>query len=191
MGLVADHRFHQFLDRVGADGGAVAGLDRRLLHLAADLGEHLQRLADAVLHGVDGGGGLGKAEHAGERGRQRREHGLVGGEEADRLLIETLFGVGGLQQPRHHHLGGVVGDGEVVGQILGDLIALLDVLQVADALVAGQFQARALAASSPLKASTDLHRLVDLGTGRVELALGLLQYLSAKTSDCFMAPRKS
>src|SRR3974390_1496953 len=43
-------RVDELDDGVGADRGAVAGAQRRLLHLVAELGEHLDAAGDAFLH---------------------------------------------------------------------------------------------------------------------------------------------
>jgi hypothetical protein len=97
---------------------------------------------------------------------------------------KPVLGVGRLHEARHDHLGGVVADRQVVGEVLGDLIAILRPLQFAQALVAGQLQPgarrrvlRGLALALAGPGLHRLHRLGDLRLGRFEACLRLMQDL--------------
>ena len=65
--LVVHDRVDELLDGVGADRRAVAGFQRSFLHLAADVGQILQALADAFLHRVERLRALVQAPEARER----------------------------------------------------------------------------------------------------------------------------
>ena len=70
--------------------------------------------------------------------------------------VDALLGVGGLHEPRHDDFGRVVGDGEIVGEVLGDLVALLLVLQSAQRLVAFELEPGAVGGLGAGKTSTTL-----------------------------------
>src|SRR3954451_8129922 len=77
--LEGDDRIHELLHRIGPDGRAVAGLHGLLADLIADLGQDFEAARHALLHGVEGLGGLVQAEQARERGFERGQHRIVGG----------------------------------------------------------------------------------------------------------------
>ena len=121
-----------------------------------------------------------QAEHAGEGGLERGQHGVVGREEGDRLRVDALLGVGRLHQPRHDHFGRVVADGQVVGEVLGDLVALVLVLHAAQLLVAGEFELGALGRFRAGEAGDLGRRLVEQALrSRSRPWLGGLQHLEA------------
>src|SRR5690606_34362250 len=91
--LEAHDGVDELLDGVGADRRPVAGLERGLLDLAADVGQVLEALADAFLHLVDRARALVQAVQARERRGQRRQYGLVGAEERDGLLVDAILRV--------------------------------------------------------------------------------------------------
>ena len=95
--LERNHRIHELLDCIGADSRAITGLDGSLSHLIADLSQNLQASRDTLFHLVQGLGCFMQAEHARKGGAQRGQHGVVGGEEADRLCVDALLGIRHLQ----------------------------------------------------------------------------------------------
>src|SRR5215208_6913505 len=79
--LERDHGIDELLDRIRPDGWSVARPNRGLADLVADLGEHLEALRHALLHGLERLGGYVQPEQARERGLERGEDRVVGREE--------------------------------------------------------------------------------------------------------------
>src|SRR5690606_12051928 len=175
--LIAHDGVDELLHRLGADRRAVSRLERRLLHLAADLREILEAAAHAFLHRVECLRALVQPVQARERRAERGQHRLVGAEEADGLLVDAVFRVRRLQQPRHDDLGRVVRDRQVIGQILADLVAVLGMLHVAQALVPRELEPRAFGRVLVRAGGYGLHRRRELGLALLELFLGALQHL--------------
>src|SRR5262245_23351635 len=97
--LIVDDGVHELLDGVGADRRTVAGLQRGLLHLAADVGEVLEAAAHAFLHRFERLRALVQTPEARERSRERRQHGLVRAEERHGLLVDAIFRIRRLHEP--------------------------------------------------------------------------------------------
>ena len=116
-----------------------------------------------------------QAVHAGEGGRECGQHGFIGAEERNGLRVDALFCVRRLHEPRHDHFGRVVADGDVVREVLGDLVALLLPLQGAHRLVTVKLQPRPLGRVLARKARNLFHGGGDDAFRGVELALGGLQ----------------
>ena len=83
--------------------------------------------------------------------------------------VDALLGGGGLHQPRHDDFGGVVGDGQVVGEVLGDLVALVLVLRAAQLLVARELELGALGRLGAGETGDLLGRRLQVRLGRIEL----------------------
>src|SRR5690606_14761267 len=178
--LEADDRVDELLHGLGADRRPVAGLERRLLHFAADLREVLEAAADPFLHRVDGLRALVQSMQPGERRAERGEHRLVRAEEAHGLLVDAILRARRLQQAAHDDLRRVVSDREVVGEVLADLVTVLGGLDVAQPLVARELEAGPLHGIGGRVVRDRLHRRLELRLACLEMLLRGLEHLEGE-----------
>ncbi len=175
--LVVHDGRHELLHGLGTDRGAVTRLQRGLLHLAADVGQILEALADALLHLLQRARALVQAVQAGERRGQRGQHRLVRAEERDGLLVHAVLRARGLHEPAHHDFRRVVADRQVVGDVLADLVAVFRGLHRAQLLVAGELELRTRHEIVGRRLLHGVHRDLELVLLDLERGFGRLQHL--------------
>ncbi len=121
-----------------------------------------------------------ETEHSGKRSCQCGEHGFVGGKETDSLTVESLFGIGGLYQPGHDNFCGIITDCQVVGKILGNLVAFFCILQFAQLLITGQFQLGPLSHLLTLIILYCFHGCFNSFFGSGKEGIGFFQHFQSK-----------